>query len=76
MEKIQKKCDICGDESVNLCLTCFSYFCNSCYKFVHEKSINSQHKKEIIDSYIPIETKCPYHPKNLLNLFCVDEKGK
>ena len=26
--------------------------------------------------FVPIETKCPNHPKDRLNLFCLDEKGK
>ena len=33
------------------------------------------HKKENIDPFIPIELKCPIHPQNPMNLFCVDEKG-
>ena len=37
--------------------------------------INSNHKKEKIDYYVPIETRCHEHPNVALNLFCLDEKG-
>ena len=33
-------------------------------------------KKEKIDPYIPIDLKCPQHPRVSNNLFCIDEKGK
>ena len=36
---------------------------------------NKEHKKEIIDYFAPIELKCKKHPKNIMNLFCIDEKG-
>ena len=54
----------------------FNYFCESCYKFIHDKKENSNHKKEKIDYYVPIDTRCLVHPKNSLNLFCIDENGK
>ena len=71
-----KQCELCGDNAKNLCLKCNSYFCDSCYNFVHEKKKNSQHKKETIDYFVPIDTKCPEHPNIPINLFCIDEKGK
>ena len=67
MEKNQKdiiKCDICGEEADNLC-----------FKFIHEKNRNKNHKKEKIDSFISFPLKCPDHPKDRINLFCVNEKG-
>ena len=71
------QCDICKDkEATSLCPQCFSYFCNICYKAVHEKTKNSNHKKEIIDYNVPIDTRCPNHSGNNINLFCIDEKGK
>ena len=79
MEKIQKNlkvCEICGSYATSLCFKCISYFCDSCYKFVHDKQQNSTHIKENIDPYVPIDTKCPDHQKIVINLFCVDEKGK
>ena len=78
MEKIEKnfkQCEICGEEATNLCMKCISYFCEGCYKFVHDKKINIQHKKEKIDYYCPFDTKCQDHPKVPITLFCVDEKG-
>ena len=79
MEKNQrnnKHCEICKELATSLCLQCMNYFCDSCYKFVHDKKVNINHKKEKIDFFVPIDIKCPEHPSNLLNLFCVDEKGK
>ena len=70
-----KKCEICESYASNLCFQCISYFCDNCYKFIHEKECNSKHKKEQIDPFVPIDLKCPTHFKNPLNLFCVDEKG-
>ena len=37
---------------------------------------NDSHKKETIDSFVPIDLKSPNHPKIPLNLFCLDEMGK
>ena len=71
-----KKCDICKEDAISLCFQCKQYFCESCYKFVHNKPVNSQHKRENIDLYVPIEFKCQEHPDNSLNLFCLNEKGK
>ena len=79
MEEIQnkvKKCEICQAEATSIWYKCFSYFCESCFKFVHDKQPNRDHKKEKIDYFVPIDIKCPEHTKNIINLFCVDEKGK
>lgn len=75
-QKNDKVCEICGICATSLCFECSSYFCDSCYKFVHDKKINSNHIKEKIDKYIPIDIKCTEHPKNINNFFCVDEKGE
>jgi len=74
--KIFKQCDICGETATFLCFQCTQYFREICFKFIHNKKKNSQHEKEIIDPFIPIELRCPEHPGNLLNLFCLDENGK
>ena len=79
MNKIRpkiKSCELCHIEATCLCYECFIYFCDSCFKFIHEKPLNKEHKKENIDLFCPIDTKCLEHPKNILNLFCLDEKGK
>jgi len=52
------------------------YLCDSCYKIVHEKVVENNHKKEKIDYFLPVDTKCPSHPKIPINLFCIDDKGK
>ena len=70
-----KKCEICQSQATNICFECFSYFCDQCSKFIHDKQINTSHKKEKIDYFVPIEIKCSEHPKNAINLFCIDEKG-
>ena len=72
---IIKHCEICNSEAKNICFKCLSYFCESCYKFVHEKNINADHKTEKIDYFVPINLKCPEHPKMIMILFCVDEQS-
>jgi len=71
-----KKCEICGMDATDLCLECISYYCDSCFKYLHDKQKINQHKKEKIDYYATLDTKCPEHPKIPNTLFCVDEKGK
>ena len=78
MEKnnsIIKKCDFCKESAVSLCFDCIHYFCESCYKLIHNKQENVHHKKEKIDLYVPIELKCREHPNIFLNLFCLNERG-
>ena len=72
IKNIIKKSEICGIEATSLCLKCISYYCDPCFKYIHEKQINNQHKKEKIDYYAPIDTKCPEHPKIPITLFCID----
>jgi len=76
VQKNMKHCEMCKvREAINLCFDCNSYFCEACFKFVHDLKENSSHRKEKIDLFIPIDTKCPDHEGNLMNLFCIDEKG-
>ena len=72
-----KLCDICESQAILLCLECErnNYYCDSCYKLAHDKKPKSNHKKEKIDYYVPIETRCPEHPNVALNLFCINEKS-
>ena len=75
--KLIKECEICESNANCLCFICNEYFCDSCFKMIHDKKKSkSNHKKEKIDIYIPIELKCQEHPDVHLNLFCIDEKGK
>ena len=77
VQKNIKKCEICKvKEAATLCFDCHSYFCGACLKYVHDIKENSNHKKEKIDLFIPIDTKCPEHEGSPMNLFCIDEKGK
>lgn len=75
-QKEIKECDFCSSKAIYACFECSHYFCENCYKFIHNKEKNSQHKREDIDPYVPIDIKCPIHPKVPLNLFCLEEKGK
>ena len=52
------------------------HLCDSCFKYIHDKNINKNHKKEKIDFLIPFPLKCSEHPKDRINLFCLDENGK
>ena len=74
--KLLKYCEVCNSNSTCLCFKCNSYFCDCCYKLIHDKKKDPQHKKENIDPLVPIDIKCPEHPLDRINLFCVDEKGK
>ena len=75
-QKNYKSCDICGNEEKSLCFQCTMYFCESCFKLIHDKEKNSQHIKEKIDFFVPIDLKCPEHTNCPQNIFCVDDKGK
>jgi len=74
--KVLKECDLCEETATSLCFQCIQYFCEKCYKFIHDKKKNNQHQKENIDPFIPIELKCTEHPGNQLNLFCLNENSK
>ena len=74
--KNEKYCEICGSLAKELCLDCMVYFCEECYKYVHNKKLNHQHKRDKIDYFVPLDTKCPDHTKDRISLFCIDEKGK
>jgi len=77
VQKNIKQCEICKvKEAITLCLDCYSYFCEVCYKCVHDFKQNSNHRKEKIDLFVPIDTTCSDHEKSPMNLFCIDEKGK
>ena len=73
--KLIKSCEICiKSDATCLCYECNSYFCERCYKVIHEIKDDPKHKKEIIDLFVPIDLKCSEHPKDRLNLFCIDDK--
>ena len=72
---MDKKCEICEENPTNICLKCMSYFCDSCFKFIHEKKNKKDHQKELIDPFAPIVTKCPKHPLIPIILFCTNEKS-
>ena len=69
------KC-ICEQDAACLCFECMLYYCDDCFKYIHDKTLNKNHKKEKLDYFVPIELKCHEYPKNNLNLFCTDERGK
>ena len=70
-----KVCDICSIKSATcLCFKCNNYFCDSCFKILHDLKKNEEHKKENLDIFVPIELKCSKHSQISNNLFCIDEK--
>jgi len=71
-----KECEMCDSTATCLCFKCNNYFCENCYKSIHNLKKNMNHKKENIDPFVPIELKCPNHPEERMNLFCINEKGK
>ena len=74
--KIHKKiCELCKETATSICFDCSFYLCDSCFKYLHEKKSNSEHKKEAIDPFISMEIKCPVHPNVPMNLFCLNEKS-
>ena len=78
MEKSKqiKECEFCEKDANCLCLKCNQYFCDNCFKVIHNLTKYKEHKKDIIDAFVPIELKCQKHPTYLNNLFCINEKGK
>ena len=68
-----KYCEYCETYSSCLCFDCLEYYCEDCFKMIHNKPKKSKHKKEEIDPYIPLDLKCPEHQKVPNNLFCLDE---
>ena len=73
--KLIKECELCGNSAKIPCFECRNYYCEKCYKYIHDIPKNSKHQKEGIDPFIPIDIKCPEHPEHPIFLFCVDEKG-
>ena len=73
--KNNKYCQICGELALNLCYDCVMYLCDSCFKFIHNKNININHKTEKIDCFVPFDLRCENHPKDRINLFCLKEMG-
>jgi len=71
-----KECEICDLNANCLCFKCYSYYCDKCYKFIHENNKKSNHIKEAIDPFIQIDLKCQKHPIYPMFFFCSDDKGK
>ena len=46
-----KKCYICESEATCLCFQCSNYFCEKCYKYVHDLKNNNNHKKRTNRSF-------------------------
>ena len=72
--KLNKECDFCKANATCLCFKCNNYFCEKCFKIIHDLK-KENHKKEILDTFIPIDLKCHEHPDDRNSLFCIDEKG-
>ena len=74
--KNEKLCDLCCSEATIICLECLcGYYCDKCFKLIHENKAKNNHKSEKIDNFFIINTRCTKHPNTPLDLFCVDEKS-
>ena len=71
-----KTCYICELNATCLCFICQNYFCDKCFKCIHDLMKNKEHKKELIDPYISFDLKCNVHPDQINSLFCLEDKGK
>jgi hypothetical protein len=71
-----KECEKCKSNATCLCFICNNYYCENCYKVIHDLEKNKNHKKEKIDPFVPIDLKCQKHPQDGKSLFCTNEKGK
>ena len=76
MSNILKKCEICNSDANCLCFKCNNYYCQNCYKMIHDLKKDPNHKKESIDPFVPIDLKCPEHPEHPMFFFIIDKKGK
>ena len=74
-DKNFKECEFCNSNATCLCFNCKNYYCDQCYKSIHDKIKYSNHKKDNIDPFVPIDLKCPNHPDHPIYLFCIDELG-
>ena len=75
-KKEERKCELCKDKATTICYDCSFYLCDGCFKFLHEKEANKEHKKEDIDPFFTIDIKCHEHPKIPMSLFCAEESSK
>ena len=79
MEKekiVEKKYDLCKDFASKVCIDCSFYLCDSCFNFIHEKKVNSEHNSNSIEFYISLSFRCSEHPTLPMNVFCLKEKSK
>ena len=78
MEKgSNKNCEMCELNATCLCFECNFYFCDKCYKLVHDlRKNNQEHKKELINPFISFDLKCRIHKDQKNSLFCLNDKGK
>ena len=74
-QKNFKQCDLCKSDAIYLCKEClYNYYCESCYKFIHDKKENANHKKEKIDYFLPIDKDVQNIRKFLLIYFVLMKK--
>lgn len=70
-----KKCDSCISESFWICFQCKKYYCDKCYKIIHDLKSDNPHEKTKINPYLSIDFFCPNHQEYPLELFCFNDKG-
>ena len=72
---MDKLCELWEEKATSICFKYFKYYCDTCYKYIHSKNKKQDHIKEDIDPFISTNTKCQFHPTNIISLFCLDEKS-
>ena len=65
---------MCDSDATCLCFTCLYYYFEKCFQIIHNLKKNITHKKELIDLYVSFDLKCPAHPNNAIELFCLEDK--
>ena len=71
-----KKCDFCMSEASLICFQCKKYYCDKCFKIIHDIKKDMSHEETKINPYLSIDFFCPEHKEYPLELFCLNDKGK
>ena len=72
----KKECGYCEEVATIVCFDCKNYFCEDCFKSMHQKKKSSKHINEKISPILPIEINCLKHEKYQIVSFCLNDKGK
>jgi len=70
-----KKCNLCNSDSFWICFQCKKYYCDKCWKIIHEIKKEKAHEKTKINPYLSLDFFCSNHQEYPLELFCLNDKG-